>query len=723
MNVCNLLSGCYVKEEIINQKSHTMKNETFILLLACASICYMNTYAQENEYSKEEKSIQLSEVTVKAVPVIRKADRDLYIPSDEVKKISSDGLDILSKMQIPTILVDPILNKISRAGDNVELRINGRKVDVNQIRTLAPETIVRIEFHENPSLRYGSAPAVLDYIVKNQQSGGALQSQLQQCPVNGFGNQWVNLKLNNGKSQFEANYYGHMRLNLPMFRENSETYVYPDGHELSRLETPIGGTHDTYDARSYMSYNYVDPDKTNFYASFYYNRESLNLMSYDGLLTMNDGSRAVTIHDAQWTPGTTSGLNLYLDKKFHGRHTLVFDVNAGYYIGHSARDYRESFVDDGSTAVDIDTRINDRNFALTAEANYIKEWDASKFTGGITYMGHWNRSEYQYLDNLISRQRADKVSFFGEYQQRIGKRLHVSAGVAGTYSNTRIVGESSGIESFLLRPRLSASYRFNDKSQARLIFNTNTGTPSLSQMVAISQNIDGMQTQVGNPNLKHYNTYRVVAQYNYTGNRVGGQLSAFYQRSPNAIMDYRYWSDDGHIVTSYANQSGATSWGVSLSPRLTIVPQWVTISGTLDLYRNYTRGIGYRHCITDFSGSGQLQVTHWGLSLTAMYQKGGRSLWGETLSEGETVNFFMLGYRYKGWSFDAGLLLPFGRYKQGTETLSRYAHIERIMRTKSIERMPIISVSYRLNWDRKVQQAARLIDSDAGVQQSKTAGK
>ena len=145
-----------------------MKKETFILLLACASICYMNTYAQENEYSKEEKSIQLSEVTVKAVPVIRKADRDLYIPSDEVKKISSDGLDILSKMQIPTILVDPILNKISRAGDNVELRINGRKVDVNQIRTLAPETIVRIEFHENPGLRYGSAPAVLDYIVKNQ---------------------------------------------------------------------------------------------------------------------------------------------------------------------------------------------------------------------------------------------------------------------------------------------------------------------------------------------------------------------------------------------------------------------------------------------------------------------------------------------------------------------------------------------------------------------------
>ena len=110
-------------------------------------------------------------------------------------------------MQIPTILVDPILNKISRAGDNVELRINGRKVDVNQIRTLAPETIVRIEFHENPGLRYGSAPAVLDYIVKNQQSGGALQSQLQQCPVNEDNTvEQVNVKDNSteGNVSFEA---------------------------------------------------------------------------------------------------------------------------------------------------------------------------------------------------------------------------------------------------------------------------------------------------------------------------------------------------------------------------------------------------------------------------------------------------------------------------------------------------------------------------------------
>lgn len=698
----------------------TMKKEIGLCAIALAtSVLVMPMTAQEQT---TEKSVELGEVTVKATPIIRKADRDLYVPSEDTKKRSADGLDLLNNMQIPTLTVNTVMNTISRAGESVEVRINGRKTDINQVKTLAPASIVRVEYHENPGLRYGSAAAVLDFIVKNPNSGGSLRTNVAQSLGNGFGNQYVNLKLNNGRSQFEANYYGHMRLDLPIYRENEELYMLPDGSTFSRMESAIGGNHHTYGASGYLAYNYLNPDKTNFYASVYYSRNTSNLMSYDGILTMSDGAPELKIHDATRTPNTTPSLNLYLDQKIGRGQTLVFDVNAGWYLGHSIRDYSETQIDDGVEVVDIDTRINDRNFAITAEGNYIKEWNKSKLSIGTGYTGKWNRSEYTHLDGLMSRQREDRMFLFGEYIQRFGL-LNLSAGVTGEYTNTRIVDSDNKVENFLLRPRVTASYRLSDVSQLRLIFNTYSGTPSLSQMTSIAQDIDGLQMQVGNADLKPYNKYRFTLQYNYSGRRIAGQLSTFYYRTPNAIMDYRYWNEEGKIVTSYANQSGFSSWGVQLAPRVTIVSGWVTLSGTLRFHRDYTRGIGYRHCLSSIDGSGQLQVTHYGMTLTAQYHKGSKSLWGEALSEGETVSIVGLGYRWKGFSFDAGIMIPFGRYSQGTETLSRYADVKRTMRTKAVEQMPFISVSYNVDWGRKSRQTSKLIDSDAGVQQSTSAGK
>lgn len=690
--------------------------------LLCAMSLIVTTVIIAQEHENEEKMVELSEVTVKATPVIRKADRDLYIPSDETKKRSSDGLDMLNNMQIPTLTVNTVLNTINRAGESVEVRINGRKADISQVKTLAPSSIIRVEYHDNPGLRYGNATAVLDFIVRNPNSGGSLRTNVMQSLSNGFGNQWLNLKLNTGRSQFEANYYGHMRLDLPMYRENAEFYTLPDGTSFSRMESALGGNHDTYDANGYLAYNYLNPDKTNFYVSFSYNRSTSNLMSFDGLLTTSDDSPEVKIHDATRSPNTSPNLNLYLDHKLGNGQTIIFDVNAGCYIGQSIRDYSETIVDDGIELVDINTCIDERNFAFVAEGDYIKEWSKSKLNIGTGYSGKWNRSEYTWLDGLVNRQREDRIFLFGEYLQRFGK-LSLSAGATATYTNTRIVDADNKVENFLVRPRVVASYRLNNTSQFRLTFNTYTGSPTLNQMSSIPQEIDGLQMQVGNANLDPYNSYRVMLQYNYSSAQISGQLSTYYYRSPDAIMDYRYWNDDGKIVTSYANQSGVTSWGVQLAPRVTVIPKWMTISGLLRFHRDYTRGLGYRHCMGSIDGSAQLQITHYGFTLTAQYQKGSKSLWGETITEGETVNVIGLSYRWKGFSFDAGMLMPVGRYRQGTETLNRYAEVKRTLRTKSVEQVPFISVSYNFDWGRKTRQTSKLIDSDAGVQQTSTAGK
>lgn len=60
-------------------------------------------------------------------------------------------------------------------GGELQLRINGAKAEVEEIKALQPSDIIRIEYHDNPGLRYGNAEVVLDYIVRRPETGETLE--------------------------------------------------------------------------------------------------------------------------------------------------------------------------------------------------------------------------------------------------------------------------------------------------------------------------------------------------------------------------------------------------------------------------------------------------------------------------------------------------------------------------------------------------------------------
>ena len=132
--------------------------------------------------------IELDEVTVEASAWVRKADRNLLFPNAQQIKQSSNGLQLLQMLQIPGVIINPTDNSIALADKNeVSLRINGRPVDNKDIQALSPEQIVRVEYIDNPGVRYGEVGAVIDFIVKNPTSGGSFMGDLTQSVNRGFG--------------------------------------------------------------------------------------------------------------------------------------------------------------------------------------------------------------------------------------------------------------------------------------------------------------------------------------------------------------------------------------------------------------------------------------------------------------------------------------------------------------------------------------------------------
>lgn len=83
---------------------------------------------------------------------------------------------------------------------------------------------------------------------------------------------------------------------------------------------------------------------------------------------------------------------------------------------------------------DIRTSIRDRNQAYAVEADYIKNWENSRFTAGASYTANRNRSQYENLSATVFHQRQDKVYAFAEYFRRMGK-WSVTAGMGVQYTD------------------------------------------------------------------------------------------------------------------------------------------------------------------------------------------------------------------------------------------------------------------------------------------------
>lgn len=151
-------------------------------------------------------------------------------PTAHQLKAATDGLTLLQRLQLNRIQVDPIRQKItsSNQGD-VQLRINGAKVEIQEILALRPEDVIRIEYHDEPGLRYGDGTAaVIDYIIRRHQTGGYVGINISGPITTIWGNNNVTAKVNHKKSEWGINYYGGYRLFDEYWRENTETFNYTD---------------------------------------------------------------------------------------------------------------------------------------------------------------------------------------------------------------------------------------------------------------------------------------------------------------------------------------------------------------------------------------------------------------------------------------------------------------------------------------------------------------
>lgn len=200
------------------------RNLYMALLLSCPAI----TATAQTESADTLSVNELAEIVVEAPKVIHKADMDVYHPSKSAVDNAKNGVQLLSNLMIPSLSVSDALGTVTSAGQSVQVRINGRAASVDQVRNLLPSTIKRVEWIENPGLRYNGANAVLNFIVANPTVGGSLMLYATQALNMAWGQYNPNVKFNFGRSQIEIGGGYKLTENLKTHREYMETFTYPD---------------------------------------------------------------------------------------------------------------------------------------------------------------------------------------------------------------------------------------------------------------------------------------------------------------------------------------------------------------------------------------------------------------------------------------------------------------------------------------------------------------
>ncbi|MCF0159642.1 MAG: outer membrane beta-barrel protein [Bacteroidaceae bacterium] len=695
-----------------------------ILCLSQSLLAQVSNNSQTVQPDTLLTNVNLDEIVIEASPVIRKADKDLYTPSTQAREYAKNGVSLLYNMQIPTLNINTVMETITNASGAVQVRINGREATYREVQNLQPESIARVEYRENPGLRYNGANAVLDFIVRNPTVGGSFSTSNDIWMTKRLsGNSSNSLKLNRGKGQIGLSLTGQLRNNMTIFREYHENILFADGTLITRTETPRDGS--KFNQRRIegeLEYTYIDPDKFTFYASLSLERMARQTMEFEGLMASSIDEKPVLLSQMDSSPYTIPSLNLYFDKQLGNDQSLVVDFVAEFDKRRSEQTHIETEEGMVTPLTDIHTTINDRNWTFGLETNYIKEWENSQLTAGLSWNGNRNRSTYITSDNALFHQRRDKFYGFAEFMYDWDE-VSLTAGAGVEYNDLKLRESDKQTSSWNFIPQVTVVWD-RDWSNLRFTMRGWSSTPTLSQTNPTVQQIDRFQYQVGNPDLQGYSNWSANLNWAQNFRRLNTAVQFGYQTtSGNAIAAHYYWNKDNQLITTFTNGNRNRSWWGQASASIKVIPQWFTLNTYIKMVRYNTTGKDFHHHFTSLSGNVSAILSHYGFQLSFLYFAALATLEGENMSRGETFSNIDLSYKWRKWQFGVGMHVPFGRYSTSKRLYNRFYNYKQTLRSHAVERCLTFNITYNLNWGKQKHGAEKLTSVSTESMQSKAAGR
>ena len=624
----------------------------------------------------QEGATELGEVVVESQAVIQKVDRQILLPSKEQMQASSDGVSLLQNLQIPRIVISPIDNSVKTLSDeSVQLRINGVEASTADVKAINPKDIIRIEYHDQPGVRYNGAAAVVDYIIKHRDTGGSLMlAGTNGLTLPGIGNYYLAGKVHFGKSSLQA-VATYAPYDIYWTRTNNETYHFSTG-KIENNEVGEPTRYKTYPVNASLNYIWTNGDKNMLNIRLRDNMAYTPYGASDRDSRLFQPTDSFEIHDHDKSSSQSPSLDIYYQHNLPHKQHLYFDVVGTYINTRSDRRFEQlplsTLSDSGlstlSEAVYVLSRVRGDKWSLIGEAIYEKEWENIMLTAGARHNQQWVKNTYLGSTEATVNMITAETYTFAEMRHRVDKFSYV-VGIGVMHTLIEQGGQKQS--TWIARPQLTMSYDFGKGWFWKYKGYVSGYQPSLSQLSDITQQIDKYQMRRGNPNLRSVMYVSNEMELSWQSKHVNLNLWANYSYDHKPIMEETFEEIiDGspYAIRMYDNQRGYHKLNVSPSVQVKLLDNKLMFNVTPFVKYMVSQGNNYNHEHVNYGVRGGIFYLLKGWRFFADVVTAQHNLWGETLTLGELTHDIGINYNSEHFGFGIMMVNPFSPHGSTTVT-------------------------------------------------------
>ena len=657
-----------------------------------------------------EKTITLDEVTVKAAKVVNKADGMIIYPTDAQKQASNNGYSILEKLTLANLRIDNISHSIT-AIDNrggVQIRINGIVVGKSEMLALNPKDISKIDFINNPGVRYGDGIAyVIDIVTRRNGSGYTIGTDLTSALTTLQGDGMVYDKWNKGKSELSLSYdVSGYRTKGEKSKQLAE-YTLKDGRIYTIERNDVESLRKSISHDAKLTYNWADSTATVFQASLSgaFNNAPDNYTVKD----IVDGTRQYKATSRAKDKSYSPVLDIYFFRQLTPRQSITANA-VGTYISTQT----SSFYDEGAPyKYDVDGKTA----SLLTEVIYENRLKPFTFSTGLNYSYKHIKNDYLGDASSLTKTNNNRLYAFAEIKGML-QPFSYTLGMGASFIHYTQNGHRYNFWTF--HPKASLTYQISNSMQLSYTYQMQDKVSRIAMTSDAMVRTNSMEWTVGNPDLKPSHDMEHRLRVSYNTSRLQTFVEGYYKQCLKPNMAHYERTDDNQFIYTQINQKEIDVLDVYAYASYWLLPEKLQIAANGGIYRCFNFGYDYTHCYTSWFYASSITAYLGNFTLQGYVDNGNRFLEGESKGYNGAYSVLKASYTWHDLQLSLSWANPFkSNYKSyENELLNCNIHKHTVGYSKANGNLISLNISWRLSRGSKHKSAEKRInlrDTDNGI--------
>lgn len=657
-----------------------------------------------------DKTITLDEATVKSAKVVNKSDGMIIYPTETQKQASNNGYSILEKLTLANLRIDNINHTVT-AIDNrgsVQLRVNGIVVGKQEMLALNPKDIAKIDFINNPGVRYGESIAyVIDIVTRRSESGYTIGTDVTSALTTLQGDGSVYGKWNRGKSEWSLSYDVSGYKTKGEKSKQLAEYTLTDGSIYTIERNDVESLRKAIAHNTKLTYNWSDSTATVFQTSL--SGAFNNTPDNYNIKYITDGSRQYQATSREKNKSLSPVLDIYFFRQLTARQSITANA-VGTYISTQT----SSYYDEG-TPYKYD--VDGKTASLLTEIFYENRLKPFTFSTGLNNSYKYIKNDYLGDASALTKTNNNRLYAFAEIKG-LFRPLRYTLGAGASYIYYTQNGHRYNFWTF--RPKASLTYNLNNNMQLSYTYQMWDRVSRIAMTSDAMVRTNSMEWTVGNPDLKPSHDMEHRLQFSYNNNRLQTFFVVYFKQCLKPNMAHYERTDDNQFIYTQINQKEIDALNVMAYASYWLLPEKLQIAANGGIYRCFNFGYDYTHCYTSWFYASSITAYLGHFTLQGYIDNGNRFFEGESKSFSGAYSVLKAAYSWRDLQFSLSWTNPFNKkYKSyENELLNRNLYKHTIGYSKDSGNLVTLNVSWRLSRGNKHKSAEKKInlrDTDNGI--------